>query len=338
MGGVCKVKKEDLKYAVQKIDYWYKKHIKFLTIITKPFNTSCIFSDIIEKLSKERKKILYVWGKERENRELINSIREFNSQITYSYAKNSDIDTNLTFIHYKNLKNIKKEYDLVIFDDITYFSGLRNDKLFEYVREYEHIGKRIIVYSIEKLPIIGEKFQLSAYNYEQPFVEPRVMTTRIDLNMDIPYSLYDYLKWFKDSNHKVAILVPDKEKVRNVYEYFEHKLKLSGVKVIKVVEKSEIKRLERVLKYKDKSIFIITNQSEELLENCYIDDAVVIFSDSIDFNYKKILYICGAMRNMNYNVPEVLLISNSISEEMDKAKDIARQFNKIVWEKSLRHL
>lgn len=338
MGGVCKVKKEDLKYAVQKIDYWYKKHIKFLTIITIPFNTSCVFSDIIDKLSKERKKILYVWGKERENRELINSIREFNSQITYSYAKNSDIDTNLTFIHYKNLKNIKKEYDLVIFDDITYFSGLRNDKLFEYVREYEHIGKRIIVYSIEKLPIIGEKFQLSAYNYEQPFVEPRVMTTRIDLNMDIPYSLYDYLKWFKDSNHKVAILVPDKEKVRNVYEYFEHKLKLSGVKVIKVVEKSEIKRLERVLKYKDKSIFIITNQSEELLENCYIDDAVVIFSDSIDFNYKKILYICGAMRNMNYNVPEVLLISNSISEEMDKAKDIARQFNKIVWEKSLRHL
>ena len=338
MGGVCKVKKEDLKYAVQKIDYWYKKHIKFLTIITVPFNTSCIFADIIDKLSRSGKKILYVWGKERENRELINSIREFNSQITYSYAKNSDIDTNLTFIHYKNLKNIKKEYDLVIFDDITYFSGLRNDKLFEYVREYEHIGKRIIVYSIEKLPIIGEKFQLSAYNYEQPFVEPRVMTTRIDLNMDIPYSLYDYLKWFKDSNHKVAILVPDKEKVRNVYEYFEHKLKLSGVKVIKVVEKSEIKRLERVLKYKDKSIFIITNQSEELLENCYIDDAVVIFSDSIDFNYKKILYICGAMRNMNYNVPEVLLISNSISEEMDKAKDIARQFNKIVWEKSLRHL
>ena len=44
------------------------------------------------------------------------------------------------------------------------------------------------------------------------------------------------------------------------------------------------------------------------------------------------------MRNMNYNVPEVLLVSNSVSEEMDNAKDIARQFNKIVWEKILRHL
>ena len=83
MGGVCKVKKEDLKYAVQKIDYWYRKHIKFLTIITVPFNTSCIFADIIDKLSRSGERVLYVWGKDMENRELINSLREFNSQIMY---------------------------------------------------------------------------------------------------------------------------------------------------------------------------------------------------------------------------------------------------------------
>ena len=338
MGGVCKVKKEDLKYAVQKIDYWYKKHIKFLTIITVPFNTSCIFADIIDKLSRSGERVLYVWGKDMENRELINSLREFNSQISYSYFKKSDSNTSLIFVNYKNLDNVHEEYDLVIYDDITYFSNLSNSRLLEYVKEYGHIGKRSIVYSIEKLPIIGEKFELSAYNYEQPFVEPRVMTTRIDLNTDIPYTLYDYLKWFKESNHKVAILVPDNEKVKSVYEYFDNKLKLSNVKVIKALEKKSIKKIERVLKYKDKSIFIITNQVEELLESCYIDDVVILFSDNIVFNYKRLLYICGAMRNMNYSVPEVLLVSNSVSEEMDKAKDIARQFNKIVWEKSLRHL
>lgn len=338
MGGVCKVKKEDLKYAVQKIDYWYRKHIKFLTIITVPFNTSCIFSDIIDKLSRIGERVLYVWGKDMENRELINSLREFNSQISYSYFKESHSNASLTFVNYKNLNKIHKEYDLVIYDDITYFSNISNSRLLEYIREYEHIGKRSIVYSIEKLPIIGEKFELSAYNYEQPFVEPRVMTTRIDLNTDIPYTLYDYLKWFKESSHKVAILVPDNEKVKSVYEYFDNKLKLSNVKIIKLLEKKSIKKLERVLKYKDKSIFIITNQVEELLESCYIDDVVILFSDSIVFNYKRLLYICGAMRNMTYSVPEVLLVSNSVSEEMDKAKDIARQFNKIVWEKSLRHL
>ncbi len=126
MGGICKVNKEDLKYAIQKIDYWYKKHIKFLTIITVPFNTACIFSDIIDKASKNGERVLYVWGKERENRELVNSIREFNSQITYSYFKESDSNSQLTFVNYNSLRNLNNQYDLVIFDDITYFSNISN--------------------------------------------------------------------------------------------------------------------------------------------------------------------------------------------------------------------
>ena len=63
MGVVCKVKEENLKYAVDKINYWYRKNIKYLTIITVPFNTSCIFCDIINTISNSNKKILYVWGK-----------------------------------------------------------------------------------------------------------------------------------------------------------------------------------------------------------------------------------------------------------------------------------
>ena len=84
MGSICKVDKEDLKYAVEKIDYWYKKNIKNLTIVTVPFNTSCIFLNIIDCLSKNDCRILYVWGKRKENRELVTAIREFNSQITHS--------------------------------------------------------------------------------------------------------------------------------------------------------------------------------------------------------------------------------------------------------------
>ncbi len=36
MRNLCKVTLEDLKYAFDKIDYWYKKNIKFLTVITVP--------------------------------------------------------------------------------------------------------------------------------------------------------------------------------------------------------------------------------------------------------------------------------------------------------------
>ncbi|MBE6062999.1 MAG: hypothetical protein E7207_05440 [Clostridium butyricum] len=335
MGSICKVSKEDLKYAVEKINYWYKKNIKNLTITTVPFNTSCIFSNIIDCLAKSDCRILYVWGKSNENKELVTAIREFNSEITHSYIKKDTSKYQLSFVHYKNLENVKGNYELVIFDDITYFSHLNVLQIREYLEVCNKIGKRVILYSIEKVGVIGEKFELAAYNYKLPFAEPRLLSTRIDLNEDIPYSVYDYLKWFRDNNDKVAIYVPNEEKVKIIFDYFQNKLKLSNVKVLRAISNDEIKRCDRVSKYKDKSIFIITNRFEELMESCYIDNIVVLFSDDNKFSYKSILYICGQIRNINCNSPEILLVSNNVSENMEKAKDMAREFNKKVWEKRL---
>ena len=334
----CKVTQEDLKYAYDKIDYWYKKNIKFLTIITVPFNTPCVFSNIISNFAQSNGKVLYVWGKNAENRELINIIRELNSDITHSHIEKGVSTTNLVFTHHDNLTKIDGQYDLVIFDDITYFSNLSSVNVRDGLEVCANLGERVLLYSIEKMALVGEKFELAAYNYKKPFVEPRILTTRIDLNVDIPYTLYDYLKWFKENNHKVAIYVPNKEKLDIVYDYFTSKLKLSEVKIIKVSKSNEIKRYERVSKYKDKTIFIITNKIEKILVYCYIDDSVIMFSDNERYNYKKILYVCGQIRNINLRLPEVLLVSNDISDDMDKAKNMARNFNKKVWEKRLREL
>lgn len=338
MGNVCKVTEEDLKYAYDKIDYWYKKSIKYLTIITVPFNTSCIFSNIISRIAQTNGRVLYVWGRNGENRELINVLREINSKITHSYIDKGVSDTNLTFIHYNNLASISEQYDLVIFDDITYFSNLNNAHIRDLLEICANLGERVLLYSIEKMALIGEKFELAAYNYSKPFVEPRILTTRIDLSLDIPFTLYDYLRWFRENNHKVVIYVPNKEKLNIVYDYFLNKLKLSGVKIVKVSREDEIKRCEKVSKYKDKAIFILTNKIEELLEYCYIDDAVIMFSDNERYNYKKFLYVCGQIRNINSKLPEVLLVSNDVSEDMEKAKSMARDFNKKVWEKRLKEL
>jgi hypothetical protein len=85
MVDVCRATQEDLKYAYDKIGYWYRKNIKFLTIITVPFNTPCVFSNIINNIAQNNGNILYVWGRKVENRELINVVRELNLEITHSY-------------------------------------------------------------------------------------------------------------------------------------------------------------------------------------------------------------------------------------------------------------
>ena len=49
-----------------------------------------------------------------------------------------------------------------------------------------------------------------------PIIEPRVITrTRINLNIDIPLVVFDYLNWSIMSNRKVIIFfTPDEKKSR----------------------------------------------------------------------------------------------------------------------------
>ncbi len=339
MGRICNIKEEDIKYAIDKINYWYKKNIRFLSIITSPFNTASIFFDIIKTVCNEDGKVLYVWGEDYENKELMDFFRNRqDDSITYSYIKEGKSNAGITFVNHININKIEGRYDLVILDDITYFSNMSAANVHEVLDLCSDKGKRVILYSIEKNSLIGEKFEFAAYDYEKPFVEPRVITTRVDLDKDIPYSLYDYIKWFLDRRDKVVVYVPEDEKIDNVYEYFSHKLKLKNAKIIKASQKSEIKKCEKVSIMKDKAIFIITNKIEELLKYCHIDNAIVLFSNHLKFNYKKIIYVCGKIREMNENIPEVLLVCNEESSEMEKAKKMARNFNKRVWEKKLKEI
>ena len=338
MGKTYKLRAEDLQYAIEKINYWYKKNIKFLSIITSPFNTSCIFSDIIKMICNNGGKVLYIWGEDHENKELIEFIKIQEFKISYSTIKNGASNSDLIFVHYLNVDKLEGKYDLIIYDDITCFSNISCAYIRDIIDICSNKSERMIVYSIEKLSLIGEKFEFAAYDYEKPFLEPRVITTRIDLHKDIPYSVYDYIKWFTETHKKVAVCVPDIEKIDNVYEYFKNKLKLKNSKIIKVCGNDEIKKTEKVSIIKDKAIFIITNKIEELLKYCHINNAVVLFSNDMKFNYKRIVYMCGKIRILNDEIPEVLLVCNEESTDMEKAKKMARNFNKKVWEKKLKEL
>ena len=41
-----------------------------------------------------------------------------------------------------------------------------------------------------------------------PIIEPRLMNTRIKLEENIPLSLFEYFKWFKENKRIVLIVVP----------------------------------------------------------------------------------------------------------------------------------
>lgn len=320
-----------------KISKWYNKQSKVLSIITNPYNTSLIFINIIKALIKENNKILYVWNGEDYNKEILESLKKDNLNFKYSYMEEKESNDNLVFVNFKNIQNIKSCYDLCIIDDISKYSTLSKEEIREVIEYMYLYSKRIISYSIEKIINMGTTLDIADLIRREVFVEPRIITTRVKLDEDMPYTLYDYLMWFKSNNKKVIIYVPNEEKINKVFNYYTNELKIKDIKIIKFLKNNSIKDIEHIYKIKNKSAFIITNNIREYSKGEEDIDIVVLFADEDFYNYKKIIYFCADVgKNIkNKYRGEVLLVSKDISEDMDLAKDMARSYNKNIWEKGL---
>ena len=317
------------------IDKWYNKENKIISIITNPYNTNLIFTDIIQKLISEKKKVLYVLSDEKYGKNIIEYLRKKDLKFTYSYVKEEIIQSDVTIVNYQNIDKIKEFYDLVIIDDISSYSNISNDEI---VRAMECIyiySKKIIIYTMERVIKVGYYLEVSDLIRKNLFVEPRFITTRVNLDEDIPYLLYDYLIWFREMKRKVIIYVPTEEKVNNIYNYYVDKLKLRDIRIIKYLNSFTDKDVENIYKIKDKTVFIITQN----LINCDFEDMdiVVLYSDNKQYNYKKLTYLSTGIKNDKNIIQkrEVILVSNEISDDMDKSKELIRSYNKKIWEKGL---
>ncbi|GFZ31237.1 hypothetical protein CSC2_17630 [Clostridium zeae] len=329
----------ELNHSVNKINDWYEKdECRLLNIITVPYNTSRIFRELVKNILSNNKKILYVTQDGDVNEDIVKYLKLSFGFKSYSIIRNGSYHSNtyLHFISYENIRFIEEDYELIIYDDITSFS--RQGKL-EIQNSVDFLYKRsnkVIVYSTEAVFINCPYIQLGNCFRMTPFVEPRIITTRIDLNKDIPYLLYDYLKWFKDNNRKVLIHTPSKEKTEIVYNYYNNILKVSSrMKLVKVTDSSEIKTIEKLHEVKDKPVMVITNLIVQQFEELDNIDVIIYFADDKFFDYKKIVYLCGKVGKVRGAQGEVILLANEVSAQMEYAKDLAREFNKAAWEKGL---
>lgn len=333
MPKVNKINSEEFEYTQRKINQWYFKQTKYFSIITQPFNTTIIFRDLIINMVNDNKKILYVWGKNGDNKELIKSIIKNNKKISYGHIEEGYIDKDITFITYKNINNLVEKYDLIIFDDISTFSMMRKERCrlkIDYLSKY---ADRIIIYSIEKIVVGSETIEISSIYKNRPFVEPRIIKTRVDLNKDIPYLLYEYMKWFVDSSNVITLYVPSEEKVDLVCEYYKNKIHIKDAKIIPIY-KNEDKNIEySVSKIKEKTIIIVTSCINKSLDELKSENAIVLFADDERYTYKKMLYLCGEYRRFNTKLSEILLVTKDENEEIDKLKKIARGYNKKIWDR-----
>ena len=60
---------------------------------------------------------------------------------------------------------------------------------------------------------------------------------------------------------------------------------------------------------------------------------IILFADDIYYSYKKIVYMCASINSTREIQSELIMVSKEISQDMDNAKSITREFNRRLWEK-----
>ncbi|QGU94154.1 hypothetical protein GOM49_02500 [Clostridium bovifaecis] len=321
----------------REIAEWALGKEKFLNITSPPYNLVQIFSDVILRNINSHRKVLYITNEDSSNVHIINHMKKEYDFKGYTYYKENSQYENSPFIISKHntLHDIKDKFDLVIYDDIKSFSFHTKQEVAEASINMCRKDGKIISYSIEKIFDHSREIILPVRGNCSPLVEPKFISTRIDINKDIPYVAYEYIEWSINSDRKVIVYVPDATKVQNVHEYLsKYCSKFSRGTLPFIKNKSEKRVLYNFVKMK-KGI-VITDHFNDVHFDLRNINVMVFFADNKYFDYKKLVYLCGKVgRNESNHNGEVVFLGNYETEDMDKAKSITRHFNKEAWDMNL---
>ena len=331
---------EKKERILKQIVDWSLGREKILNIISPPYNLTHTFIEVILQFTSMNKRVLYITNEEAGEAYIINVIKKKSSFRKYMYFKeNSDLkDALLVVARHEMLNKLDERFDLVIYDDIKSFSLYTKEEIAEATMKKSKSDGKIISYSIEKIFETSREILIPVRENNYPMIEPKFISTRIDINKDIPYVIYEYLEWSINSNNKVIVYVPDEERVVNVYKYLaKYCSKFNDDTLYFIKNKNNKNILYKFVNMKRG--IVITNHFNDIdfdLSNVIV---MVFFADDRSFDYKKLVYLCGKVGRSEKTLKgEVIFLGNYETEDIDKSKSITRYFNKEAWEMNLLRL
>lgn len=324
---------EKRKKVSQLIERWLYSNEQFLNIITIPCASTDIFLYSILDYINKGKSILYISDEDEEYVDILDKIRRNSSFREYSYLRRGDIKLKSKFIisNTSNALGIMYEFDLVIFDDTRAFPHNTSYEIIDMMsRMSKNEGGKFIYCGIESIFKGKREIIIPISEWSHPIVEPRTITTKINLEEDIPHIIYDYLKWSLCEDRKVVIYVPDLEKGLKVASYMRFYCKKLNKSVLCSWEEGEERSFLKFSKVK--STVLITYIFKNIPKYFTNANLMVFFADYKGYDYKKLFHFCGIVNCYESNFKEVIYVSNEETEHMNKAKELARSFNKEAWD------
>lgn len=335
---------DDLNFEEKKISneilHWCQGRSSFLNIVSPPYNTSLIFIETILEYLKQNKKVLYITNENHDYIEVLSNIRQYTDFKQYTYLKTSLNLSNyiLVFSSCKKAAQIKEEFDLVIYDDIRSYPRYSKSQIAEIMNSCCKANGKLISYSIEEIFKSQKAIYINLRNNKEPIVEPRLITTRLDANKEMPYVVYEYVKWSINIGRRVIIPVPDKIHLFNVMSYvFRYVDGLTRNILYYSSEEKNVKAINEFRRFND--CIMVTDDFDSVCTKDDVLNIIVFFADYKKYTYKKLIYFCGRTGNGGIkDRGEVLFLANEETDEIEMARSITRNFNKEAWESGLLRL
>ncbi|WP_010293767.1 hypothetical protein [Clostridium senegalense] len=325
------------EYVIKEVLKYVKNNTDIINVISYFYNTATIFLDAINYCISNNKSVLYIVNEEKENIELISYLE--NNDYVYLDEKTDEDSSKVNFCDYNRALYLDKKYDLVIFDELGYMPFQSKKNIKNILSKAVKSRGTIISYSIEPIfdRALSIYFPLNKYN--TPLIEPRVITTKIDMEEDLPLVAYEYISWTIATEKKTIIYVPSNDKVISVYLYMDKlREKLTKDVFYFIKEKKDKSSIKAFLK--SKTGILITDDYDEFHNEKLTDiNIMVFFADDKKFNYKNLVYLVSKIeRAKSLMRKEIIFICKDENEDIEKAKSIMRNLNKKGWEEGFIRL
>lgn len=297
---------------------WYvKSNERFINLICEPYQKLNFIEDLISDCLINNEKVLYV-GKSR--------------KICKSEQLNS---MNFYFSNFNNIFNIKKKFDLIIYDDVSLYSNKSSIECNEDLMYLKRLSKKIVICSVDKVFNNIKHIEILNNQRKAHFLEPRLITTRVNLETSMPYTLYDYIDWFIREKRILVVYVPSKFNLNKIYEYYTEDLNLENkVKIVKEDKKNSFLKIVNESRFKKEGVIFMTDSLHEYFDSIPECDMVIYSFEKDIVDYKKIIFACGALCKDKCTGREVILLSNEEGDNIETARRLARGFNETLWRES----
>jgi len=314
------------------IDEFIKGRIKSLNIVTIPYNSSQILERIISEACIKKEKILYITNEAENDIDIIKYLNK--STNYYLYKGEVKVNSNFIISNYYHARKLRYKFDLIIYNDIRSYPEISSFEILDILDLLIKSDGKILYFGIEDVLKRSKDILIPVRDCRIPMFEPKIITTRVDITRDIPFVIFEYLKWSLRYGRKVIIYTPDADKTKSVYGYMVNYMDKLTKNIFRY---TEIDKTDIIKGFANSTkAVLITNEFNELGLNMQDCDIMVFFADSAIFNYKKLLFLsCKGIRYPNKYVGEVIFLSKDETDEMDETRDLIRRFNKEAWEKGL---